>query len=175
MRFLLTIPLLCAPLLFAAEDNAIAKTYLDRLHRMHVVTAGGRDRAIPPEKGQSEASDPQLASDRQTAGWLVNLWDSCCVSYPIPTELVIWRAGRILRRIHPGQAIFGWVFLNGGKEVAYHTAPLHGDEIYLCARLDLATGRQLESWSINDRKKGTPDWVKLLAERFPMPEDDPEP
>jgi hypothetical protein len=153
------------------QNIPIKQAYVGKNNRVHIVTGDGRDETIPPEKGQDGIENVRVAEDGRTVGWLVDLWASCCVSYSIPIELVIWRDGGVIRRIHPVQAIFGWTFLAGGKEVAFHNAPLHGSETYECSRVDVRTGRELEEWSIM-RKTPVPAWVKLLDEQFPMPDPD---
>ncbi len=139
--------------------------------RVHIVTADGRRETIAPEKGQDGIESIRIAEDGRTVGWLVDLWASCCVSYSVPVELVIWRDGHVVRRIRSVQAIFGWTFLAGGKEIAYHVAPLHGSEIYDCFRVDVQTGHELEEWSMMQKVR-VPAWVKLLDKQFPMPDPD---
>ncbi len=138
---------------------------------MHIVTADDQDETVPPEKGQDGIENVRVAEDGHTAGWLVNLWASCCVSYSIPVRMVLWRDGGVIRRIDSHQAIFGWTFLRGGKEVAFHTAPLHGSEVYDCSRVDVQTGRELGEWSMT-QKTPAPDWVYLLDKQFAMPDPD---
>lgn len=154
-----------------AQDILLKDAYVGADKRVHLVTASGRHETVPAEKGQDGVENVDIAKDGRTAGWLVDQWSSCCVSYSVPTELVIWRNGRAIRRIESRQAIFGWTFLNDGKEVAYHVAPLHGDEIYECYRVEVRTGRELEHWSMMS-KTPAPFWVKLLDEQFPMPDPD---
>src|ERR1700687_2490023 len=62
---------------------------------------GGTTVTAPRGRNQRPLSRPALTEHQQTAGWLGN-YDSCCQSYPIPRQLVIWRSGRIIRRIDAG-------------------------------------------------------------------------
>src|SRR5437764_15096114 len=78
-----------------AADNASGDVQI-RYRDGSVVTA-------PKIRGERSLDRPAVAADRRTVGWLGN-YDNCCQSYPIPRELVIWRAGRIVRRI-PAEAM----------------------------------------------------------------------
>jgi len=109
------------------------------------VTADGRDRLIPKEKDQEGAEKIQVAADGKTVGWLVES-SACCVSYPVPLELVLWRNGRILRRVHPGMAVWSWAFLENGNKVAFRMSPLHGGWSGECVLLDTSSGKTLDSW-----------------------------
>ena len=80
--------------------------------------------AAPRGKGQKSLSRPALAEDRQTIGWLGN-YDNCCQSYPIPRQLVIWKSGRILRRIDVQAMVWNWRFYLGGKAVGFSDGPTH--------------------------------------------------
>ncbi|MFP5236686.1 MAG: hypothetical protein ACLGSD_12360 [Acidobacteriota bacterium] len=137
---------------------------------MHIVSKNVREWTVPAEQGQEGVEDVQVADDESTVGWLVDKYDSCCVSYAIPTELVVWRNGAVIQRFdHLVQAVFGWTFLRSGAELAYHQAPLHGDEIYDCTHVDVRTGKVLEEWWIG-KTKTPPAWVELLNQAYPMPE-----
>jgi hypothetical protein len=70
-------------------------------------------------------------------------------------------------------AIQNWIFLKDGAEVAFHTAPLHGQEYYNCTLFDVATGRQLAKWAVDRRDYVVPDWAKplLVNDDLPTPEE----
>lgn len=139
---------------------------------VHIISKGGQEWTVPSEQGQEGVENVQVADDGSTVGWLVDKFDSCCVSYAIPAELVVWRDGTVIRRFdHLGQAVFGWTFLRSGAELAFHQAPLHGDEIYDCTRVDVRTGKVLEEWWMG-KTKSAPAWVKLLDQQYPMPDPD---
>ncbi|HKF48031.1 MAG TPA: hypothetical protein VKB38_11790 [Terracidiphilus sp.] len=156
---------------WCAKDAPVARAYQGDDNLVHIVTVDGRDRAIQAEKGQAGIENVRVAGDSRTVGWLVDVPSSCCMSYPIPVELVLWRSGRVIRKFWKTQAIFGWAFLRGGEEVAYHTAPLHGSEIYQCYREDVGTERLLDQWSLAS-KTPPPDWVKPLDAQVPIPDHD---
>jgi hypothetical protein len=107
MRKLFAVLCLASSCSFALAQSgyAVTRAYADGKGLVHIVTADGKDFAILPEKGQDGVGNIKVAPDGVTVGWLVDLWESCCVSYSIPTELVVWRSGRILLRIH-----WGWPF-----------------------------------------------------------------
>jgi hypothetical protein len=163
-------------LALALPGSTITKTYADNEGLVHIVTADGRDHAISPEKGQDGVGNIKVAPDGVTAGWLVNN-RTCCVSYAVPLELVLWQAGHIIRRVHPTMAIWAWGFAKDGKEIAYRNSPLHGGWSGECVLVDIASGEVLATWNYPvdengndvDEKKADdngaePDWAKQIAD-----------
>ena len=101
-----------------------------------------------------------MAEDRQTVGWLAN-YDTCCQSYPIPRQLVIWKSGRVIRKIDAQAMIWNWRFYGRGKEAGFSDGPTHGADIPYSYRLfDIATGRLISE--IAGHQENFPDWVRLL-------------
>ena len=164
-------------LAFAANSSAVTKAYVDDKGTVHIVTDDGQDHAIQSEKGQEKGKGGvekiQIAPDGKAVGWLVNLWASCCVSYAIPFELIVWQSGHVVRRVHPGMAIWSWAFIGNGKELAYRSRPLHGGWSGECTLVDVATGKELGSWDHpvdengndtdeSDESSGKPDWAKQV-------------
>jgi len=157
-------------LAFAAKNPSVTKAYADGKGIVHIVTANGRDLTLPPEKGQEGVDKIQVTPDGKTVGWLVNRWDSCCVSYAIPTELVIWRSGHVIRRIHPSMAIWSWAFLKNGSELAYRISPLRGGWSGECVLAETATGKNLAVWDFPVDQNGNdsgdnsdePEWAKQI-------------
>jgi hypothetical protein len=139
----------------------IARTYVDGSGAVHVATANGQDLAVPKEKGQTGAEEIKITNDHQTVGWLVE--------YPNPDadrsweklygKLVLWRNGKVLRRFSTEVVFWSWGFWQDGKQVAFHTGPLHGagrSELH-----DVETGRLIAAF--NDEDTGTePDWAQSL-------------
>ena len=111
----------------------------------------------------------QLAQDHQTLGWVVDV-ENCCTSYPIPLRVVIFRHRRVLQTFVPGQMVWNWMFIEGGKRVAVVSGPPHGPEIGTYCLYDVQTGK-LISEEIGDEttqslKPDAPDWARLLEERL---------
>jgi hypothetical protein len=123
---------------------------------VHVVRGDGRDIQIPGEKDQVLADSPVVAPDRQTVGWLVEM-PNCCTSYPIPTTLVIYKSGRVVRRIDDGMMIYKWVFLDRGRRIAVSSGTVHGMTRIHLTLYDSRTGRTLRTWD-GDAGEVTPEW-----------------
>ncbi len=123
-----------------------------------------RDRTTitaPTGRKQKSLSLPALADDRQTVGWLAN-YDSCCQSYPIPRQLVIWQAGRIVRRIDAAAMIWRWRFYHQGKEVGFSDGPTHGTDLPYSYKLyAVATGKLIGD--IDGHATNLPQWAVMLV------------
>jgi hypothetical protein len=127
------------------------------------ITLGdGRRIRIPRERGQVGIGDAQIASSG-TAGWLAE-FSVEGVSYPIARMLVIWRAGKPLRRFQTEQSFYSWAFYARDTEVAYHYGPLHGELKSNCELHDIATGRTIAVWA-GDLASGLnrPAWTQGLT------------
>ena len=96
-------------------------------------------------------------------GWLAEYMVEG-VSYPIAETLVIWRAGKIIRRFPGEQTFYGWTFYAQGKQVAYHDGPRHGELKPHCELHDATSGRLIAAWD-GDLESGSnqPDWTKGLS------------
>lgn len=76
-------------------------------------------------------------------------------------KLVLARNGRIVRRISDGPFIWRWIFIAGGKQVAYETGPLHFS--MTCVLLDNQTGKRLADYDcFGALPADAPDWLKQL-------------
>jgi hypothetical protein len=126
-----------------------------------ITLGGGRILTIPKERGQVGISDAQIASDG-AVGWLAD-YSVDGVSYPIAGTLVVWRAGKPIRRFRTDQTFYSWAFYAQGKQVAYHTGPLHGEQKSHCELRDVASGRKINVWA-GDLDSGTsrPIWTEGL-------------
>jgi hypothetical protein len=151
---------LCAAIA-AAQSVKIARAYADGSGALHVVTANGQDIAVPKEKGQIGAEEIKITDDHQTLGWIV--------VYPNPGpdrsweklygELVLWRNGRVMRRFSTEQVFWSWGFWQDGKQIAFHTGPLHGAGRFELH--DLETGRLVAA--VNEEDTQTlPGWAESL-------------
>ena len=126
-----------------------------------ITLAGGKKMTVPKERAQVGISEPQTALDGRTVGWLVDYDDG--VGYPVPGTLIVWREGKIIRRFRTGQSFYSWSFHAGGKQVAYHVGPLHGEEKSHCELHDVETGKLIIAWD-GDLDSGgqRPAWTKGL-------------
>jgi hypothetical protein len=126
-----------------------------------VVYGGGRNVLVPPEKDQVSSEVPEVAPDGETVGWLVET-PNCCTSYPIATTLVIFRAGRIVRRLGDGMMLYKWRFAEGGRQVAVSSGTVHGTKGIHLTLYDSRTGRRLKTWDGSDSDRA-PEWGAAIA------------
>jgi hypothetical protein len=114
-------------------------------------------------------SGVELAQDRQTLGWALNV-ENCCTSYSIPMGVVVFQHKQVLHTLHQGQMVWSWMFLEGGKQVAVVFGPTHGSEIGDYQLYDVKTGKLVsEVWGDADTqslKTDAPDWAKRLQDRL---------
>jgi len=126
-----------------------------------IALASGKKLTVPKERGQVGISEPQAATDGRTVGWLVDYDDG--VGYPVPGTLIVWRAGKIIGRFRTDQTFYSWAFVAGGKQVAYHVGPLHGEQASHCELHDAESRRQLAAWDGDlDSDAKRPDWTQGL-------------
>jgi hypothetical protein len=159
---------ICASAL-AGTGPTVTKAYVDNNKRVHIVTSDGRDSSVPPEKNQEATEKIQIAPDGKTVGWLVDT-STCCVSYPVPLELIVWRSGRVIRKIHPNQGIWSWIFLKEGTQLAFRHGPLHGGWSGEYLLIEIASGKILARWNHPTDEKGNdtdddsdePGWAKEI-------------
>jgi hypothetical protein len=165
-RLRLLVLLLCCLSLAAGQSasvvgSLIKRSYVDDGGQVHVVYGDGRDLRIAAEKKQVSSDVPAVAPDKETVGWLVNV-PNCCTSYPIPTTLVIYRSGRIIRRISDGMMLYKWQFLDRGRQVAVSSGTVHGMNGIHLTLYESRTGRQLKTWNGEDGDV-PPKWGVLVA------------
>jgi hypothetical protein len=127
-----------------------------------ITSSNGKKTTIQKERGQIGIRQAQVAADR-TAGWLAEFRVDG-VSYPVAGTLIIWRAGKAIRRFPTGQCLYGWTFCAQGKQVAYHAGPLHTELKSHCELHDVKSGRLLAAWD-GDLESGSnrPAWTKGLS------------
>lgn len=128
-----------------------------------IVFENGAKITVTKESGQAGISEPQTASDGQTAGWLVD-YNVPGVSYPVSGTLIVWQANKILQRFSGGQSFYSWTFWAGGKHVAYHTGPLHGEQKSHCELHDVQDGRLVLVWDgdLDLASAKRPAWTRSL-------------
>jgi hypothetical protein len=127
-----------------------------------IALTNGEKITIQKEPGQVAVGESHIAPDG-TAGWLAE-YRLAGVSYPIAGTLILWRAGKTLRRFPTEQSFYSWTFYARGKQVAYHVGPLHGELKSHCELHDATSGRLIAEWD-GDLESGTdsPGWTKGLS------------
>jgi hypothetical protein len=127
-----------------------------------ITLTNGEKRTTQKEPGQVGVGESHIAPDG-TVGWLVE-YQVESVSYLFAGTLILWRAGKTIRRFPTEQSFYSWTFYAHGKQVAYHVGPLHGELKSHCELHDATSGRVIAVWdgdleSGNDR----PAWTKGLS------------
>jgi len=106
---------------------------------LHIIYADGTEvvQTLPPLKPRTDKevafnavgfSGVELAQDRETLGWTINV-ENCCTSYSIPVSVVVFWHKQVLHTFSQGQMVWSWMFLDGGKQVAVVFGATHGPEI----------------------------------------------
>jgi hypothetical protein len=157
------IPLVSACLVLAMTAGAaeqIERVSPDPDGTIHIVLAGGKQTTIARQKDQVGTDDIQIASDHSAAGW-TELYPNCCTSYPIPLNIAVYRDGRVRRRFKSGLMIYKWQFWKGGKQIAFCSGTVHGDQGVTCELHDVASGHNLASFERMPTEH-SPDWAQGL-------------
>ncbi|NUS39551.1 MAG: hypothetical protein HOQ02_11085 [Lysobacter sp.] len=110
---------------------------------------------------QSEFSEPRIAPDGRTVGWLA-LYPGCCQSYAIPLSLVLFRDGKVLRGMTgAGMPVWHWRFIDGGRQVAFVQRPTHGAAPDHYELRDVASGRLLAEFDHDEGDaRPLPRWAR---------------
>jgi|SRR5579875_1227813 len=128
---------------------------------VHLVDSTGKD--ILVRKWTEAVSDPKIASDRMTAGWLLE--ERAGTSYTVPQAIAIYRSDKVVRTFIPSDwpMIIAWAFFASGKQVGFSSSALHGAESERRSYElhDVQTGRILERWDGQHSGK-SPAWVQQL-------------
>ena len=127
-----------------------------------ITRTDGKTVVIAKKRGQSSFIDPVVSEDGTSVATRAG-FRSCCASYDVPMELLIFRNGRMLRLVGWGLPIFHWRFVGGGNRVAFGEEPVHfGCKIHYELR-DVDTGRQLDTVNvpIPCGQRPHPDPVKI--------------
>ena len=147
---------------------------------LHIIYADGTEvvQTLPPLKPSTDKevvfnavgfSGVELAQDRETLGWTINV-ENCCTSYSIPLSVVVFRHKQVLHTFDQGQMVWSWMFLEGGKQVAIVSGPTHGPEVGDYQLYDVKTGKLVsEVWGdaeTQSLKTDAPGWAKRLQERL---------
>ena len=127
-----------------------------------ITLADGKRITIPKEPGQTGIREIRIAPD-ETVGWLAE-YRVEAVRDPVAGTLVLWRAGKVIRRFTADQSFYSWAFYAQGKQVAYHVGPLHGESKSHCELHDARSGRLIGMWDGELDSEGTrPAWTKVLT------------
>jgi hypothetical protein len=98
-----------------------------------------------------------------------NGWEGWTLDYAIPgysgekfpMTLVLAQHGRVVRRITDEPFIWRWIFVAGGRQVAYETGPLHFSMD--CVLVDTGTGKKLADYDCyRELPAEAPGWVSQL-------------
>src|SRR5258708_39737141 len=81
-----------------------------------ITLANGEKITIPKEPGQVGISESHIGPDG-TVGWLAE-YKVEGVSYPITGTLIIWRAGKTIRRFPTQHNLVTWTIFDPGKQTA---------------------------------------------------------
>ena len=126
------------------------------------ITIGGKQIRVAKERRQTGIREPQVAPDG-TAGWLVE-YQVEGVESAVAATLTLWRGGRTIRRFPTQQSFWSWSFYAEGKQVAFHTGPLHGEPKSHCELHDVASGRLIAQWDGDLGSPGNrPAWTSGLS------------
>jgi hypothetical protein len=146
---------------------------------LHVIYSDGTHvtQELPPLRKSTDKetvfnavgfSEVQLADDRQTLGWAVQV-ENCCTSYSIPLSVVVFRSGRVLHSFDR-QVVWSWMFLLGGNQLAVVWGPTHGPEVGDYRLYAVKTGKLVSEVYGDDEsqalKADAPEWAKRLEERL---------
>jgi hypothetical protein len=140
----LLIPLLLSVLLADTGMEPAAAVSSGRGGTAEITLANGEKMTIQKEPGQVGVSEPQKAPDG-SVGWLAE-YKVEGVSYPIAGTLIIWRAGRTIRRFPTEQSFYSRTFYSQDKQVAYHVGPIHSELKSHCELHDVTSGRLIAAW-----------------------------
>jgi hypothetical protein len=143
------------------ESETVLRVYADQDNDVHVVVRGQKETVVPHERDQAGIQDVKIATDRKTAGWLVTFKDPDSKG-TYAAYLKIWRGGKVIRSFRGESTFWSWSFVDGAKEVAYHTAPMHEGPTSRCELRDVRTGGLLSSWKGNLEDTTRPSWTKSL-------------
>ncbi len=105
--------------------------------------------------------DLKIFPDRRTIGWIEGEMSTYRNDpWFYPKTVVIWKDGKILRKITPGMFLTGWGIVANGKQIATAAAGMHGPtymKLY-----DLNSGKILDTAKNYDKKHKA--WVKSIPE-----------
>ncbi len=119
-------------------------------------------------KQDGRGYQPKLAPDGKTVGWLEGFHleaDAPLAEEFLTGDLVLYRDGRILRKIETGLNA-SWDFREGGKQVALTGSPTLRFSPFEYTLYDVDTGRLIAKWSDEREEKGEKNLRGLRVCRF---------
>ena len=134
-----------------------------------IVDRGHRIAAPRTEEDQEGFVDAKVSPDGQTVGWLAET-GNCCTSYPLPTVLVLYRDGKVVRRVPMAPPIFEWAFGPRPGEVVTRQQYPHGPEYFTFTRIRVRDGKVLAEYRCNQedpRPDPRPKWSRVIATPCP--------
>lgn len=148
------------------ETGPLHIQYTDGCHIVQELPAKRESTAAEAVYNQEGFANVQLAADQQTLGWL-ELIDNCCTSYAVPQALVFFRGGKVLHAVTPGQMIYNWAFLDGGKRAGLICGTVHGKAVNAYQLYDVRSGKMLaethDDPTTEKLPANAPAWTKELA------------
>jgi len=163
VRNFLLILLFTALLPFAAWTQlAVVAVSANENGAAQITFSDGSKTAVPKDPGQVSITDALIAPDG-SVGWLAE-FSVDGVGYPVAQELILWQAGKPIRRFSDDQFFYSWTFYAQGKQVAYHVGPLHGESKSHCELHDVASGHLVAQWDGDlDTRDNRPAWTLGLS------------
>jgi len=140
-----------------------------------LVTTSGRRVTVRKKGEQTAFADPAISRDGTVVAAQA-LFPTCCTSYDIPLELVVYTRGTERRFKGTGLPIFQWGFADDGRRIAYGQETVHFGCVTHYELRDILSGRLVESVDVpqpcgqdmNPPPVEIPDWVaRLRAGRHP--------
>lgn len=135
------------------------------------LTLSTRSGAIPAPRTTSEQqgfSDAKVSSNRSLVGWLA-LTSNCCTSYPLPTSLVIFRDGRVVRSFVEAPPIWSWSFQEHNTAVAYRQEYPHGISPIIYKLRRISDGRSLGEFVCAPTEGNPPGTEPQYEYSLPVP------
>jgi len=161
-RFL--IPSVIVFLLSAAPGQRLCyeSVRLDDSGQLYIKTRIGKEVLAPRLPDQTQFGAPAISPDQASVGWLAEFQDTSSPS-PIDPDalaLVVYRNGRIIRRVSGAPIVWDWRFERGGKAIAYSTGSRHGGAND-CLLIEIDSGKVLEDWPTSSSNQA-PSWAEQL-------------
>lgn len=132
----------------ASSQTQFVRIYLERESgQIHLVDNRGQDTAVAKDPDYEAVSDPKLASNGRSAGWLVQM--RVDANYPVPVGVAVWRGNRVIRKFGSSElpVIMVWSFFLDDKRVGYAAHGAHGPDVERSwyELHDVSTGKMLQT------------------------------
>ena len=127
----------------AAAETFTSAT-VDARGRLVIQTSTNRSIVVDKTGDQTTFADPVISSDGAAVGAQAD-FPSCCTTYDIPMQLVVYSRGKVHRFTGSGLPIFQWQFADSGTRVAFGQEPVHFGCVIHYELRDVASERLLDS------------------------------